>query len=183
MGYTRLVETKIKTALFFLATSRQFMVPKRFVFKRYEGEVVMPASTDGSAEHSKIKSIFPSPSKSSLLRISPWVNSIPAFRSLEILSSEPRRLRLSKTNIFNAGCFSFNLMARLEPTKPAPPVTRILLGVFVFILLTKFLYYLVNVICIAPFWVMLLEFGYVWYIPYMITNAISFFVLSNCFFP
>src|ERR1035438_9268346 len=40
-------------------------------------------------------------------------------------NSEPRRCRLSRATICKSGNWRFSASARLDPTKPAPPVTRI----------------------------------------------------------
>ena len=75
----------------------------RFVSMTYSGEEFIPASTEGSAEHSIIRSTVSGVSKSALLRTSPLTNATPAFLSLGRLSSEPRRLRLSSAVIATAG--------------------------------------------------------------------------------
>src|SRR5258705_295528 len=57
-------------------------------------------------------------------RIFPRTNWIPSGRSRFTFSDEPARRRLSSTTTESAAWLLLSEMARLEPTKPAPPVTR-----------------------------------------------------------
>src|SRR5258706_12759714 len=62
--------------------------------------------------------------RSSSTRISPCTNWIPSPRSRFTFSDDPARRRLSSTTTDSAARLLLSEMARLEPTKPAPPVTR-----------------------------------------------------------
>src|SRR5260370_31229118 len=62
--------------------------------------------------------------RSSSTRISPCTNWIPSRRSLFTFKDEPARRRLSSTTTESAAWLLLSEIARLEPTKPAPPVTR-----------------------------------------------------------
>ena len=59
-------------------------------------------------------------------RISPWINSTPASRNRARFSSEPRLFRLSNVTSFFSGNACLSLNAKLDPTKPAPPVISII---------------------------------------------------------
>src|SRR5215510_12603192 len=86
----------------------------------------MPASTDGSAAQSIKSPTSPTPNRSSRTRTSPWTNRTPPCRRRCRLSSLPRRRRLSNAMTSASGRVCLNRSARLDPTKPAPPVTKIL---------------------------------------------------------
>src|SRR3954453_5241888 len=80
---------------------------------------------EGSAEHSIIRSKSPASARSSALRTSPWRNSTPAARNRGRASSLPRRRRLSNATTVASGRLCLKKDARFDPTKPAPPVTKI----------------------------------------------------------
>src|SRR5262245_7290721 len=63
-----------------------------------------------------------SANRSSGARMSPCTNRTPARASRGRFSSAPRRCRLSKTMTRMSGRQCFRAIARVEPTKPAPPV-------------------------------------------------------------
>ena len=66
----------------------------------------------------------PAAARSVGARTSPCTNSTPPARSASSASSLPRRLRLSKAMTVADGRSRLNASAKLEPTKPAPPVIR-----------------------------------------------------------
>src|SRR5215469_12483956 len=57
-------------------------------------------------------------------RMSAWTKAIPAALSRARFSSDPRRRRLSSATISFSGQSFLRDSARLEPTKPAPPVIQ-----------------------------------------------------------
>src|SRR5665213_2718881 len=64
-------------------------------------------------------------------RMSPVTNSISAACSRGKFSSEPRRYKLSMHTTRVRGKLFFRCSARLLPTKPAPPVIKMLSGGFI----------------------------------------------------
>src|SRR5450631_1923739 len=63
--------------------------------------------------------------------MSPLTNSIPAACSRGKFNSEPRRYKLSMHMTRACGKLFLRCSARLLPTKPAPPVIKMLSGAFI----------------------------------------------------
>src|ERR1017187_3331715 len=121
----RLVDTNRKSALACRAISRQWKPPVRLVWIRYSGEPPYPAKTEGSAEHSRIRSgAGRIAARSASERTSPCTNRTPSAFSLGKFISEPRRRRLSNAITVVPGRSRRMAIARAEPTNPAPPVIR-----------------------------------------------------------